>query len=55
MQCKQCELSFCTRCIQYEAHGCEHLVRARTHSREALEKRLSSEKTGVRHNFTGFT
>jgi hypothetical protein len=40
LTCKECQVNFCTRCIQLEAHSCPKLNARIQEERDNLKKKL---------------
>lgn len=51
LECKYCDLHFCSRCIQLEAHGCAGMATKREESLHHLEKKIAFSPK-KKHDFT---
>ncbi len=45
LECKYCNIGFCSGCIELEIHKCKKIDECRKRKRETLETKLLSEKT----------
>jgi hypothetical protein len=47
LECKYCNIAFCSACIELDIHKCKKINECRKRKRETLENKLLSEKSVI--------